>query len=69
MRLRRDLDQDIYVTIRAIVATRTRAKQRGVHNAVRTQGLLIRTQAIEDLIAVHAGGIAQTPVGRELVMA
>src|SRR5437588_3277617 len=53
--LRIELHHDVDVAIRAIVAARGRAEQRGVRDAARPQCGLALLQSGKDLVAAHRG--------------
>src|SRR5208282_2831792 len=52
-RVRSDLDQNVDVAVRPIVAASTRAEQRGVRDAPRAQSRLVLPQSGDDCLPIH----------------
>src|SRR5579864_2951122 len=54
-RIWRDLDHDVDVAVRTLVAARSRPEQRGVRHAARAQGGFVLFQSRQNGLPVHCG--------------
>src|ERR1700722_9340430 len=65
IRLGCDLDHDVDVAVRALVATRVRSEQGRMRDAALTQGALVFPQPVDDLLPVHGASLSTKPHGNQ----